>query len=156
MRIYGRARGRLRPRKDARPVIVEAIVIGTEDVDVPVRGDRRGEVAEDPILKVCVRRYFSMAAEHVLLHVREYREFEAGERVPDFGTWRLMCEVFEWPISFPRSASMSHAILWWQTILRGVKRQDGQDRTNRLEYCRHAKAHASALVNRYFRTPLVR
>jgi Helix-turn-helix domain len=26
--------------------------------------------------------------------VREYREMEAGERIPDVGTWERMCEVF--------------------------------------------------------------
>jgi DNA-binding XRE family transcriptional regulator len=32
--------------------------------------------------------------------VREYREIEAGERDPDFDTWRRMCDVFEWPKVF--------------------------------------------------------
>ena len=32
--------------------------------------------------------------------VREYREKEAGERVPYFDTWRRMCDVFGWPRSF--------------------------------------------------------
>src|SRR5262245_51541199 len=32
--------------------------------------------------------------------VREYREIEAGERDPDFKTWRRMCDVFNWPRPF--------------------------------------------------------
>jgi hypothetical protein len=34
--------------------------------------------------------------------VREYREIEAGERDPDFDTWRRMCDVFSWPLAFTR------------------------------------------------------
>jgi DNA-binding XRE family transcriptional regulator len=34
--------------------------------------------------------------------VREYREIEAGERDPDFETWRRMCDVFNWPLAFTR------------------------------------------------------
>jgi DNA-binding XRE family transcriptional regulator len=34
--------------------------------------------------------------------VREYREIEAGERDPDPDTWRRMCDVFNWPLSFGR------------------------------------------------------
>jgi hypothetical protein len=32
--------------------------------------------------------------------VREYRELEAGERLPDAETWSRMVDVFEWPRSF--------------------------------------------------------
>jgi hypothetical protein len=32
--------------------------------------------------------------------VREYREFEAGDRVPDIKTWERMCATFGWPVSF--------------------------------------------------------
>ena len=31
--------------------------------------------------------------------VREYRELEAGERLPDASTWERMCEAFGWPTS---------------------------------------------------------
>ena len=31
--------------------------------------------------------------------VREYREIEAGERMPDTDTWERMCDVFGWPTS---------------------------------------------------------
>jgi DNA-binding XRE family transcriptional regulator len=37
--------------------------------------------------------------------VREYREIEAGERDPDFETWRQMCEVFEWRLAFVGTGS---------------------------------------------------
>jgi hypothetical protein len=30
------------------------------------------------------------------LTVREYRELEAGDRIPDGQTWEFMCEVFGW------------------------------------------------------------
>lgn len=32
--------------------------------------------------------------------VREYREMEAGERMPDARTWERMCEAFNWPRRF--------------------------------------------------------
>jgi hypothetical protein len=32
--------------------------------------------------------------------VREYREIEAGERYPDFETWRRLVDVFTWPLAF--------------------------------------------------------
>jgi Helix-turn-helix domain len=32
--------------------------------------------------------------------VREYRELEASERMPDTETWERMCEVFGWPQQF--------------------------------------------------------
>jgi len=32
--------------------------------------------------------------------VREYREFEAGERTPDPETWGRMCKLFGWPQTF--------------------------------------------------------
>jgi hypothetical protein len=32
--------------------------------------------------------------------VREYREIEACERMPDVDTWERMCEVFGWPQRF--------------------------------------------------------
>jgi hypothetical protein len=34
--------------------------------------------------------------------VREYKEIEVGDRVPDIGTWEQMCEVFGWPTSHRR------------------------------------------------------
>jgi hypothetical protein len=34
--------------------------------------------------------------------VRECREMEAGERVPDEDTWRRMCDVHAFPLSFTR------------------------------------------------------
>jgi len=34
------------------------------------------------------------------ISVREYRELEAGERVPDAATYDRMCKVFGWPQSF--------------------------------------------------------
>ena len=34
--------------------------------------------------------------------VREYREFEAGERVPDEEIWRRICNVLAFPLSFTR------------------------------------------------------
>jgi DNA-binding XRE family transcriptional regulator len=40
------------------------------------------------------------AAWQIGVTVREYREIEAGERDPNFATWRRMCEVFNWPRSF--------------------------------------------------------
>jgi hypothetical protein len=45
-------------------------------------------------LRVC------RAAWLIGVSVREYREIEAGERYPDFDTWRRMCDVFKWPRSF--------------------------------------------------------
>jgi DNA-binding XRE family transcriptional regulator len=39
-------------------------------------------------LRVC------RAAWLVGVSVREYREIEAGDRDPDFQTWRRMCDVF--------------------------------------------------------------
>jgi hypothetical protein len=34
--------------------------------------------------------------------VREYREIGAGERVPDEETWRRICDVLAFPLSFTR------------------------------------------------------
>jgi hypothetical protein len=34
------------------------------------------------------------------LTVREYRELEAGDRMPDGGTFERMSEVFGWPTSY--------------------------------------------------------
>jgi Helix-turn-helix len=34
------------------------------------------------------------------ISVREYREIEAGERVPDFGTWERICKLYGWPQTF--------------------------------------------------------
>jgi DNA-binding XRE family transcriptional regulator len=49
-------------------------------------------------LRVC------RAAWLVGVTVREYREIEAGDRDPDFETWRGMCDVFNWPLAFVASA----------------------------------------------------
>jgi transcriptional regulator with XRE-family HTH domain len=32
--------------------------------------------------------------------VREYRELEAGERAPNFGTWDRICKLYSWPQTF--------------------------------------------------------
>jgi len=47
-------------------------------------------------LRVC------RAAWLIGVSVREYREVEAGERYPDFETWRRMCDVFDWPLAFTK------------------------------------------------------
>src|SRR5262249_38088511 len=49
-------------------------------------------------LRVC------RAAWLIGVSVREYREIEAGERGPEFETWRRMCDVFNWPLAFARNA----------------------------------------------------
>jgi hypothetical protein len=45
-------------------------------------------------LRVC------RAAWLVGVTVREYREMEAGDRVPEFDTWDRLCELYGWPRSF--------------------------------------------------------
>jgi hypothetical protein len=40
------------------------------------------------------------AAWLVGLSVREYREFEAGQRFPDFDTWDRICKLNGWPQTF--------------------------------------------------------
>ena len=45
-------------------------------------------------LRVC------RAAWLIGVSVREYRELEAGERFPDFDTWRRLCELYGWPQTF--------------------------------------------------------
>ena len=32
--------------------------------------------------------------------VREYREMEAGDRVPEFDVWDRLCELYGWPQTF--------------------------------------------------------
>lgn len=32
--------------------------------------------------------------------IREYRELEAGERVPSWGTWDRICKLYGWPQTF--------------------------------------------------------
>jgi hypothetical protein len=36
--------------------------------------------------------------------VREYREIEAGDRVPDPDAWDRICELYGWPQTFVGSA----------------------------------------------------
>jgi hypothetical protein len=36
--------------------------------------------------------------------VREYREMEAGDRVPDFEVWDRLCGLYGWPRTFVGSA----------------------------------------------------
>ena len=45
------------------------------------------------------RQRVCMAAWLVGVTVREYREMEAGERMPDPSTWERMVEVFQWPVA---------------------------------------------------------
>ena len=40
------------------------------------------------------------AAWHVGITVREYREIEAGERVPSWETWDQICKLYGWPQTF--------------------------------------------------------
>jgi hypothetical protein len=48
-------------------------------------------------LRVC------RAAWLIGVSVREYREIEAGERMPDFETWDRVCKLYGWPQTFERS-----------------------------------------------------
>ena len=59
-----------------------------------MRRDRRREG-----LRVC------RAAWLIGVSVREYRELEAGERVPDFATWERICELYGWPQGFASGRS---------------------------------------------------
>jgi DNA-binding XRE family transcriptional regulator len=36
---------------------------------------------------------------------QEYRELEAGKRMPDFETWDRICKLFGWPQTFVRNES---------------------------------------------------
>jgi hypothetical protein len=54
-------------------------------------------------LRVC------RAAWLVGVSVREYRELEAGDRMPDPQTYERMCKVFGWPRSFVGAAGDRHA-----------------------------------------------
>ena len=45
-------------------------------------------------LRVC------RAAWLVGVTVREYREMEAGDRVPEFYVWDRLCELYGWPQTF--------------------------------------------------------
>lgn len=49
-------------------------------------------------LRVC------RAAWLVGVTVREYREMEAGDRVPEFDDWDRPCELYGWPRTFVGSA----------------------------------------------------
>jgi Helix-turn-helix domain len=40
------------------------------------------------------------AAWPVGVTVREYREMEAGDRVPEFDVWDRLCEPYGWPQTF--------------------------------------------------------
>ena len=40
------------------------------------------------------------AAWRLGITVREYREIEAGERVPSWETWDRICRLFGWPQTF--------------------------------------------------------
>lgn len=55
---------------------------------------RRGRMREG--LREC------RAAWLIGVTVREYREMEAGERVPDEETWPRICDVLAFPLSFSR------------------------------------------------------
>jgi hypothetical protein len=37
------------------------------------------------------------------VNVREYRELEAGDRMPDFETWDRICKLYGWPQTFADS-----------------------------------------------------
>jgi Helix-turn-helix domain len=54
-----------------------------------MRHDRKRE-----LLRVC------RAAWLVGVSLREYRYFEAGERVPDVETWNRICKLYAWPQTF--------------------------------------------------------
>jgi hypothetical protein len=58
-----------------------------------MKRDRRREG-----LRVC------RAAWLVGVTVREYREMEAGDRVPEFDVWDRLCELYGWPQTFVGSA----------------------------------------------------
>ena len=36
--------------------------------------------------------------------IREYREMEAGDRVPEFDVWDRLCDLYGWPQTFVGSA----------------------------------------------------
>jgi hypothetical protein len=40
------------------------------------------------------------AAWELGVSIREYREFEAGDRPPNFETWDRICKAFGWPQTF--------------------------------------------------------
>ena len=60
-------------------------------------------------LRVC------RAAWLVGVTVWEYREMEAGDRVPDAARWKRMVEVFQWPLAlappYSEGRSQWHAVL---------------------------------------------
>jgi hypothetical protein len=64
------------------------------DRDIDCVRDRKHEG-----LRVC------RAAWLVGVTVREYREMEAGDRVPEFDVWDRLCELYGWPRSFVDSPS---------------------------------------------------
>jgi hypothetical protein len=49
--------------------------------------------------------------------VREYRELEAGERVPDFATWDRICKLYGWPQTFVRQVTIAQCVRSMMRVL---------------------------------------
>jgi DNA-binding XRE family transcriptional regulator len=79
---------------------------------IPVRRKRRGRGVHRPILPPWWRSpacssaignagwSVGQAAWRLGVSVREYREIEAGERIPSWETFDRICRLFGWPQTF--------------------------------------------------------